>query len=258
MKKFNNKTFIRKNCFTLFELLISVGLLVILSVVLLRTLVLTGDYWHKTDEQTQLQSDAKTLFGLLSDDLGNLVYAKSNGGFYAPLHIESTRLCMVTHNRLQSESDGKAAYSDVSKAVYKFTAPSGSAAGRIERMCSSDAVVSGDTLNTFDMSSTARDTFYPATLANKSAVIDNVVNFQAAAYKFQKDGSEYKPEKVADTDVFGSAEVRMIHVKLVLLPAKYFREYNAISSSDTAARNSFVRKHGRIFYKMFWIKPTNQ
>ena len=59
MRKHKNRKFIRKSCFTLFELLISVGLLVVLSVVLLRTLVLTSDYWIKTDEQAQLQADAK-------------------------------------------------------------------------------------------------------------------------------------------------------------------------------------------------------
>ena len=256
MKKSAYGTAVRKNCFTLFELLISVGLLVILSVVLLRTLVLTGDYWHKTDTQAQLQSDAKTFFSLLTDDLGNLVYGKSNGGFYAPLHLDENLLCMVTHNQLQSKVGNKDAFSDVCKVIYKFTESSAGTPGRIERMCSSDAVVNGNTLGSFDMTSTASSTFYPATLENKSMVIDTVVDFQATAYSFEKDGSEYKPKKVDHGDVFASSSVRMIHVRLVLLPVRYFKEYNSLSSS--AEKNDFVSKHGRIFYKTFWVNPSNQ
>ena len=254
MKNCTHKTFIRKNCFTLFELLISVALLVIVSVVLLRTLALTGDYWHKTDEQTQLQSDAKILFSLLSDDLGNMIYAKSNGGFYAPLHLENNRLCMVTHNRLQSKINSIDAFCDVSKVIYKFTASSASTPGRIERMCSSDAAVIDN--NHFDMSLTTSGTFYPATLDNKSTVIDTVVEFKATAYKFEKSGGEDKPVKVDNDKVFSSADVRMLHVKLVLLPAKRFKDYNALSGA--AAKNDFINRHGRIFYKTFWVKPSNQ
>ena len=259
MKKHGHRTFIRKSCFTLFELLISVGLLVVLSVVLLRTLVLTSDYWHKTDEQSQLQADAKTFFSLLTDDIGNLVYAPTRtekNVFYAPLHLESNRLCLVTHNRLQSKINSKDAFCDVSKVIYKFTASSGSTPGRIERMCSSDAVVSGDSLGNFDMSSTASGTFYPSTLNNKSTVIDTVVSFQAAAYEFKKDGSEDKPDKINNGAVFTSADVRMIHVRLELLPVKHFEDYNSLSGSN--AKNEFITKHGRVFYKTFWVKPSNQ
>lgn len=256
MKKHGHRTFIRKSCFTLFELLISVGLLVVLSVVLLRTLVLTSDYWHKTDEQSQLQADAKTFFSLLTDDLGNLVYSAKNGGFYAPLHIESNRLCMVTHSRLQSmvEENSKeiSAYSDVGKVIYRFVAPGSSTSGRIERMCSSDAVVNGNTLGSFDMSSTNSNTFYPSTLVNRSVIIDTVADLRMTAYKVEDD--ELKP--ISHGDVFNSPAVRMIHVKLVLLPVKHFREYDSLSGNN--AKNAFITKHGRVFYKTFWVKPTNQ
>jgi hypothetical protein len=48
----------------------------------------------------------------------------------------------------------------------------------------------------------------------------------------------------------------MIHVRLELLPVKHFKEYNSLSGSN--AKNEFVTKHGRIFYKTFWVKPSNQ
>ena len=256
MKKSSANKFIRKSCFTLFELLISVGLLVVLSVVLLRTLMLTSDYWSKTDEQNQLQADAKTFFSLLSDDLGNLIYTGNNGGFYAPMDVEINRLCMVTHNRLQGKIGSKDPYSDVSKVVYLFTAPSGSASGKITRMCTSDAAVNGNTLNKYDMTSDSRSAFYPATLDNSAMVIDTVADLQISAYMFEKDGTEDKPKKISYNDTFTSSSVRMIHVKLVLLPVNRFREYNDLSSD--AKKNDYVVRHGKIYYKTYWVKPSNQ
>lgn len=258
MKIHSNRTFIRKSCFTLFELLISIGLLVVLSVVLLRTLILTSDYWIKTDEQAQLQADAKTFFSLLTDDLGNLVYKAAREGFYAPLHLENTRLCMVTHNTLQGTSNGVTPYSDISKVIYRYTAPSSGSSdpGQIDRLCSSDAVVSGNTLNTFDMTSSRStgSSFYPAALSNRSMVIDTVADLRMSAYRV--DGDELIP--ISNNDVFSSQAVRMIHVKLVLLPEKRFAEYNRISSSDTSARDTYIFKHGKIFYKAFWVNPSKQ
>ena len=66
----------RKN-FTLFELLISVGLLVVLSVVLMRTLVLTTDYWQHTAEQSEMYIDAKIIMSQLNSDISNMLYSRS-------------------------------------------------------------------------------------------------------------------------------------------------------------------------------------
>lgn len=66
----------RKN-FTLFELLISVGLLVILAVVLLRTLVLTTDYWKYSAEQSEVYNDAKMIMAQLNSDISNMLYRRS-------------------------------------------------------------------------------------------------------------------------------------------------------------------------------------
>ena len=67
----------RKNNFTLFELLISVGLLVILAVVLLRTLVLTSDYWKYSAEQSEVYGDAKMIMAQLNSDISNMLYSRT-------------------------------------------------------------------------------------------------------------------------------------------------------------------------------------
>ena len=246
MRKHKNRKFIRKSCFTLFELLISVALLVVLSVVLLRTLVLTSDYWIKTDEQAQLQSDAKTFFSLLSDDLGNLIYAPRTtaGGFYAPLHLENNRLCMVTHTRVQTDSN---TYSDVCKVAYKFD----NSTKKLKRWLIPDN--STDT-SKYEMTNTSATIFYPTTeWAVNEVVIDNVIEFEPKAYYFDSNG---EPQREDNGDVFASKRIRMIHVKLVLLPEKRHAEYNALSGSEK--KGDYIRKHGRIFYKAFWINPSKQ
>lgn len=242
MRKHKNRKFIRKSCFTLFELLISVGLLVVLSVVLLRTLVLTSDYWIKTDEQAQLQADAKTLFSLLSDDLGNLVYKSKQEGFYAPLLVENNRLGIVTHGLVQTK-DGT--YSDVCKVVYEYHP------GYVERKCSSDAEVIGDNLNSWNLGA-GESGFYSQT-AVTGTVIDTVIEFTPKAYYFDNNG-ELVPEN--NSAVFKSQQIRMLHVRLVLLPEKRHAEYNGLSSSEK--KGDYIRKHGRIFYKAFWINPSKQ
>ena len=245
MRKHKNRKFIRKSCFTLFELLISVGLLVVLSVVLLRTLVLTSDYWIKTDEQAQMQADAKTLFSLLSDDLGNLIYTTSNGGFYAPLLVENNKLGIVTHGSVQTKDN---TYSDVCKVVYEYHP------WRVERKCSSDAEVNGDDLKSWDLSKGTSD-FYSQT-AVKGTVIDTVIEFTPQAYYFEGDNPNELKELKEALQTLNKDNVRMIHVKLVLLPEKRHAEYNGLSSEEE--KRDYIRKHGRIFYKAFWINPSKQ
>lgn len=67
----------RKSNFTLFELLIAVGLLVILAVVLLRTLVLTTDYWKYSAEQSDIYNDAKMIMAQLNSDISNMIYSRT-------------------------------------------------------------------------------------------------------------------------------------------------------------------------------------
>ena len=83
----------RRHDFTLFELLISIALLVVLSVVLLRIFVLTGDFWSAGEEQARLYADAKTALSIISEDLENIVYqntsAAGTDAITAPLWLEA-------------------------------------------------------------------------------------------------------------------------------------------------------------------------
>ena len=84
---------IRRLGFTLFEILIAVALLVVLSVVLLRVFVLIADFWTAGDEQARLYADAKTALSILSEDLENIVYdwknATDNTHNVAPMWLEA-------------------------------------------------------------------------------------------------------------------------------------------------------------------------
>ena len=241
--------------FTLFELLISIGLLVVLAVVLLRTLFLTANYWNKTDERAQLQADAKIVFSLLTDELGNIVYQPksdpSDSGFYAPILLEKvdgeSRLWFVTHSRLQNTDDHGEGESDVCKVAYRFV-PS---TGVLERACCGDNMV-GVTGKDFYDFSVADSDYYPiAMFSEREQVIGSIADMTFKAYK--ADNSQ-----ISDSSSFDSDEIRYIRVKLELLPAKRFEEYKDLSNTTTPSQAEFMAKYGRVFYKTFWIKPLDR
>ena len=257
----NNRTTLclqKSNFFTMFELLISVGLLVILSVVLLRTFALTADYWRKSDEQSSLQADAKTVFNMMSSELGNIIYqtpAANNDTFHAPILIDNNnrRLCFVTHSRLQdgliANPQGTVPFTDICKVSYQFTAPSGGSSGILRRYYAGDQVTSQ-----FDFTSTAAGTYYPNPLgmpstAAEAVVINNVLDFNVTAYNASSSA-------ISVANIFTSDNVRYIRVRLELMPENRFAEYDAIT--NTADREAFRAKYARIFYKTFYIKPINQ
>ena len=139
----------QKKNFTLFELLISIALLVVLSVVLLRTMVLTADFWHYSNEQTNLYLDSKIVFNMLGEEISNIVYDYKNYGdnagddnvkLVAPVYFQDTAFSTgaTGFNREGSEiSHGKALYfvshtrrdnadtdkSDICKVTYKYYPP---------------------------------------------------------------------------------------------------------------------------------------
>lgn len=257
----NNRTTLclkKSNFFTMFELLISVGLLVILSVVLLRTFALTADYWRKSDEQSSLQADAKTVFNMLSSELNNIIYqtpAVDNDTFHAPILIDNNnrRICFVTHSRLQdgllAEPRGTVPFTDICKVSYQFTAPSGGSSGVLRRYYAGD-----QNHGQFNFTSTAAGTYYPDPLGTPSTpaeavVINNVLDFNVTAYNASSN-------TVSPANIFTSDNVRYIRVRLELMPENRFAEYDDIA--NTADREAFRAKYARIFYKTFYIKPMNQ
>ena len=155
------KTFMRRSAFTLFEILIAIALLVVLSGVLLRVFVLVGDYWTTSEEQARLYADAKTALAILSEDLGNALYSPPTASStdkeaVAPMWLEAcefdTDTNLVAFNNLSPYESGKygpwlhlvtrtmwgedthghdhEAKSDVRKVSYLFMPPSQTGAAR--------------------------------------------------------------------------------------------------------------------------------
>ena len=229
----------------------------ILSVVLLQTFALTADYWRKSEEQANLQADAKTVFNLLSGELGNIVYqaASSIGDtFHAPIFIGNSgrRLCFVTHSKIQqglmANSSGTASYSDICKVEYSFTAPSGGNGGILTRRYAGDSVIVDGTSSHFDFSAGTAADFYPTGMGSSNTVIDTVLDFSATAY-------DTNSNTVSAGNTFSSDAIRYIRVRLELLPAERFNEYNSLSGTD---QDEYRTRYARIFYKTFYIKPINQ
>ena len=140
----------RKN-FTLFEMLISASLLIVLTVILLRMFALTSDYWHYSEGKSNVYIDNKILFNLLNDELSNMIYDYSNAAkddaFHAPLYIgesnhnssgtikypkdqgsgsytsqELTKYQIISFvTRTKRDSDAE--HSDIAKVAYVFFPP---------------------------------------------------------------------------------------------------------------------------------------
>lgn len=217
----------KKQFFTLFELLISVGLLVILSVVLLRTFVLTADYWTASDEQARVYADAKVALAVISEDLENIVYrdssAAENSGstdITAPLWLEAVgypgsrvincypaypagcygaAMHMITRSALGRSNDAE---SDICQVSYYFVPPtqsgddwsgtySYSGAGELVRRCVDD---NNDKYNfmTRTSSTSMNDVFAIATDDDDELerLIDGVLDFRIYAYPSITDWDE--------------------------------------------------------------------
>ena len=152
---------VRRSAFTLFEILIAIALLVVLSGVLLRVFVLIGDYWTTSEEQARLYADAKTALAILSEDLGNALYApptadSTDKDVVAPMWLEACEytasdnlpafntisryssgrygpwLHLVTRTMWGEDTHGHSheAMSDVRKVCYLFAPPSKTGAAR--------------------------------------------------------------------------------------------------------------------------------
>lgn len=109
------KTFMRRSAFTLFEILIAIALLVVLSGVLLRVFVLVGDYWTTSEEQARLYADAKTALAILSEDLSNALYSPPSASStdkdaVAPMWLEA---CRYYEDGEKAESKNISVFDDI-------------------------------------------------------------------------------------------------------------------------------------------------
>ena len=246
----------RKN-FTLFELLISTALLIIVLVVLLKVLAMTGDYWHYSNKQSDVYVDQKVLFDLLEEEFSNQIYDYSNSDdekkIFAPLSISTfsnnaadalningnelkngTMLCLVTHTRRDSEAE----YSDICKVGYIYYPPvaaNSNVYNNIGKNGGDDYVprrndgvivrvlLDEDSPGKFTGNQTMSDYFdFDYTLAKE--VISGVVKFEVQPLKFNSGSNKFETPDALDNNA-GLKEVRAIKVTMTMLPDGHFDEF---------------------------------
>jgi len=285
---------IRKN-FTLFEILISTALLIILTVVLLRMFVLTGDYWHYTEGQNDIYLDNKILFNLMNDELSNIVYDYSNAAaadkFHAPLYIgtfdhgvsgtikypapsgsgyttkelnKGITLCFVTRTKRDSDAE----HSDIAKVAYVFYPPIKDSANYTFLNDSrvpgkKNGVVVRMILDEDDATKFTGDQtmgkYYEFDLNQGKQVIDGVLDFQVTAYKYNTGDTDEKLTKAdASSGNEGVKNVRAVVVTMTMLPPDKMAEYKRVyQDKSQTEQNDFLQKYSRTFRRTFWISPVN-
>ena len=243
--------------FTLFELLISVALLMIIVVVLLRMLALTRDYWHYSNTQSNVYVDHKVLFDMLEDEFSNMVYNYDNAAeeekFHAPLYIGSLTnntdslnidgtslnkgaiLCFVTHTR----RDSTAEYSDICKVAYVYYPPveaDSNAYNHIGKNGGNDyaprrnngvivrAVLNEDSSTNKFTGNQNMNNYFAFDYANAKEVISGVVDFKIQAYKYDSSGNKLVAADASDGNA-GVKDVRAITVTVTMLPEGHLAEF---------------------------------
>ena len=254
---------IKKKNFTLFELLISVGLLVILSVVLLRTFALTSDYWQYSKDQSEMYIDNKVVLSMLGDELSNIVYNYSNisGDYetekaqrlFAPINIKefdlsnnlaniagtdsnkAKALCFVAHTRLDSEAKN----SDICKIAYVYYPPRTNGFAGYNNLDEDKvpdrqhggvlvrAILDED--DSFDLTGgQTLDAYFNFATDNMRQVVSGIIDFQIYAYKYvstETDVSKKLQQLTSATGDKGYTEVRAIQLVYTYLPPKAFEDY---------------------------------
>ena len=277
-----------KKNFTLFELLISIALLVVLSVVLLRTMVLTADFWHYSNEQTNLYLDSKIVFNMLGEEISNIVYDCKNYGYthsedvklVAPLFFQDTAFATgnTGFNRDgQNISHGKALYfvshtrrdnadtdkSDICKITYKYYPPlksesagygiflaNGNVPSRGKNGVLVRRVVNIDD-SSLDSSQQNKDFFEADETSDLKEVIDGIIDFQIHFYKKGQVIPTSAPSSKDDYE-----KLSAIRVSMTLLPKNRMEEFRKnYLSADAAVKRHFLLKYSRTFSRTFWVNP---
>lgn len=281
---------VRKN-FTLFEMLISTALLIMLTVVLLRMFVLTGDYWHYTEGQNDIYVDSKILLNLLDDELSNIIYDYSNAAagdkFHAPIYLgtfahgvsgtikypvpdgsgydtrelsQGVTLCFAARTKRDSEAE----HSDIAKVAYVFYPPIKDSANytflddsRVPGKKNGVVVrmiLDEDDSTNFTGSQSMSD-YYKYTLSQGKQVIDGVLDFQVTAYKYDPSGKKLEPAEAPSGNA-GIKDVRAITITMTMLPPDKMTEFKLVyQNKSQAEQNDFLQKYSRTFRKTFWISP---
>ena len=279
---------IKKN-FTLFELLISIALLVVLSVVLLRTMVLTADFWHYSNEQTNLYLDSKIVFNMLGEEISNIVYDCKNYGYnnsedvklVAPLFFQENSITEKAFNRNGEDSNAKrkALYfvshtrrdnadtdkSDICKITYQYYPPlkidsdgynvfesNGNVPSKGKNGVLVRKVVNIDDSKGNLVSSQQNKDFFDANgTSNLKEVIDGIIDFQIHFYKQGEVNPTSAPSSKDDYE-----KLSAIRVSMTLLPSNRMEEFRKNYLSAAAAdKRHFLLKYSRTFSRTFWVNP---
>ena len=281
---------LRRKNFTLFELLISVGLLVILAVVLLRTLLLTADYWTFSAEQSETYIDAKIVMAQLNEDISNMLYEKAPTSVVdeisVPLYTGSFNVaytavkqpdatpkgwCLGMVSRQVSSESGDETLSNICKIAYIYYPPAKSGSVDISGLSSAEqdkingkengillrGYITEDTDNYLKGGDTIQN-FYSSAMVNARQLADGVVEFNVTAYR--KNGSSFSEVTYSAGDKKGLSNVDALRLTMTVRPTDKLAEYKKLVTANAADAElrAFMHKHGRKFTRTYWVKAFGQ
>ena len=276
---------IRKN-FTLFEMLISVGLLVILAVVLLRTLALTADYWKYSADQSEIYLNAKIVMGMLNDDISNMLYDKSPAsnakevsvplytGEFSPSGYtwitsindgNSKGWCLGMVSRTAMSKNHDSSHSNICKVAYIYYPPKLSGTHPLAGNSNIPGAENGvllrgtQTENTdaYLEGSKSLTDFYKDAMNNSEQIADCIIEFRVDA--FRKNASSYTRVDYASGDAQkGLTNIDALRLTMTMMPEDKLDEYRKMVEKNASAddKRDFIRKHGRRFNRTYWVNPT--
>ena len=282
----------KKKNFTLFELLISVGLLVVLSVVLLRTMVLTADYWHHSNEQSNLYLDSKVVFNMMSEEIAGMIYDYRKAGdekyLFAPVYFQDTAfatgapgfnltggdvshgkaLYFVTHTRRANPDDSteNVRYNDICKVVYKYFPPlKGPASGygvlnssKVPGRGKTGAIVRGVKADSSFKANQGLSAFFNIADADLQEVITGVIDFQIHFYKKESSGTLTRITSAPSASK-GYEDLAAIRVSMTLLPENRIEEFRRdYLTADADKQKDYLLKYSRTFIRTFWVNPMSE
>ncbi|MBE6367374.1 MAG: hypothetical protein E7052_05625 [Lentisphaerae bacterium] len=281
----------KKNNFTLFELLISVGLLVILAVVLLRTFMLTADYWKFSAEQSETYIDAKIVMAQLNEDISNMLYEKDptsvadeiavplySGSFnlsYSAVKLPGSNTpkgwCLGMVSRQVSSESGDETLSNICKIAYIYYPPAKSGSVDISGLSSAEqdkingkengvllrGYITEDTDNYLKGGETIQN-FYSGAMSNVRQLSDGIIDFKIEPYK--KSGSSFAAVDYTAGSKEGLKGVDALRLSMTVMPTDKLTEYKKLLDDNAADAEltAFIHKHGRKFTRTYWVNAFGQ
>ena len=284
----------RKNLFTMFELIISVGLLVIISVILMKTFILTSDFWKYSADQSQTFIDAKIVMNMLNEDISNALYETSPSDqadeIVVPLYAGSftpTGYTVFKDNNYNDENENKnikgwclglvtrtagsdRTLSNICKVAYVYYPPS--ASGNVSDLNENKVPgrnngvllrgeIAEDTTDYLKMKSgETLQNFYQSAMNSATQLADCIVEFKIEPYSLS--GSSFSKKSYTSADSRkGLSNVKALQLSMTLLSQDKFDEYKKLpyaSKIECEDRKAFLHKHGRKFTRTFWLKTLNE